>query len=100
MILQYKHMTSLEMEEHIPEDRIKEQIKHDIIHKIAEALYEQCDIQTEIRPEGTVRFFEIVTIPPTNFKRIAVLLKQMWYYNDDQRAKEMINLLHLDKMVP
>jgi hypothetical protein len=92
-------MTSREMEEHLSDDRIKEQIKHDIIHKIAEALYNQCDIQTEIRPEGTVRFFEIVSIPPANFKRIAVLLKQQWYYNDDSRAKEMINLLGIDKLV-
>ena len=101
MILQYKHMATPDAEYLINSDPNGEkEIRAQIAEKIADSLLTSCDVQIEMREEHTVRTFEIVTIPPTYYKRLVVLAKKLWYEKGDVAGKEMLQLLQADKLMP
>lgn len=100
MLLQYKHFTTPDMESFIPPNQLEEQIKFQMTYKIAEALYNTANYETEHRDDGNkVRSMEVVTLPPNHYKQLVVLAKKLWYEEGNPKGFEMLHLLQADKVV-
>jgi hypothetical protein len=87
------------MEATIPLGQLEHQIKHELVHNLADMLFEQSDMHWTTDCGFTHRTIEIAILPPSHYRRIRRIAKELFAASNDPLVRELVQLLEFPETI-